>query len=61
MPAKRRLRSKNLRQLDEQVFNVLDEDFRGEKFPLMDSFVVFRCGKKVYERTYGGRLASYLW
>ena len=38
--------------LDEQVFNALDKDFRGEKCLLMDSFVVFRCGKKVYERTY---------
>ena len=38
--------------LDEQVFNALDRDFRGEKFLLMDSFALFRCGKRVYERTY---------
>jgi len=38
--------------LDEQVLNALDKDFAEGKFRLMDSFVVFRCGKKVYERTY---------
>jgi CubicO group peptidase (beta-lactamase class C family) len=38
--------------LDEQILNALDKDFATGKFLLMDSFVVFRCGKKVYERTY---------
>ncbi len=38
--------------LDQQILNALDKDFAEGKFLLMDSFVVFRCGKKVYERTY---------
>ena len=38
--------------LDEQILNALDKDLAEGKFLLMDSFVVFRCGKKVYERTY---------
>jgi CubicO group peptidase (beta-lactamase class C family) len=38
--------------LDEEVLLRLDKDFATGKFLLMDSFVVFRCGKKVYERTY---------
>lgn len=38
--------------LDEQGLNLLDKDFAEGKFLLMDSFMVFRCGKKVYERTY---------
>ncbi len=38
--------------LDEEILNALDKDIAEGKFLLMDSFVVFRCGKKVYERTY---------
>jgi CubicO group peptidase (beta-lactamase class C family) len=38
--------------LDEHVFDTLDKDFADGKFLLMDGFVIFRCGKKVYERTY---------
>jgi CubicO group peptidase (beta-lactamase class C family) len=38
--------------LNEQSLNALDKDLAGGKFLLMDSFVVIRCGKKVYERTY---------
>jgi Beta-lactamase len=38
--------------LNEQSLSALDKDLAGGKFLLMDSFVVIRCGKKVYERTY---------
>jgi CubicO group peptidase (beta-lactamase class C family) len=38
--------------LDEKVLDGLDKDLATGKFSLVDSFTVFRCGKKVYERTY---------
>jgi CubicO group peptidase (beta-lactamase class C family) len=38
--------------LDEKVFDGLDKDLAAGKFSLVDSFAVFRCGEKVYERTY---------
>ncbi len=38
--------------LDEKVLEAVDKDLAAGKFPLVDSFAVFRCGKKVYERTY---------
>jgi len=38
--------------LDEKVLDGLDKDLAAGKFSLVDSFTVFRCGKKVYERTY---------
>jgi CubicO group peptidase (beta-lactamase class C family) len=38
--------------LDEKVLDALDKDLATGKFSLVDSFTVFRCGKKVYERTY---------
>jgi len=38
--------------LDEKVLDGLDKDLAAGKFSLVDSFSVFRCGKKVYERTY---------
>ena len=38
--------------LDEHILNALGKDLAEGKFLLMDSFVVFRCGTKVYERTY---------
>src|SRR5208337_1672112 len=38
--------------LDQQILNALDKDLAEGKFLLMDSFAVFRCGKKVFERTY---------
>jgi CubicO group peptidase (beta-lactamase class C family) len=38
--------------LDERVLDGLDKELAGGKFSLVDSFSVFRCGKKVYERTY---------
>jgi len=39
--------------LDEQVLLRLDKDMASGKYSqLMDSFAVFRCGKKVFERTY---------
>jgi CubicO group peptidase (beta-lactamase class C family) len=38
--------------LDEQVLEGLDKDLAAGKFSLVDSFAVFRCGKKVYDRTY---------
>src|ERR1700757_3220505 len=39
--------------LDEQVLLKLDKDIASGKYSqMMDSFAVFRCGKKVFERTY---------
>src|SRR5246500_5007593 len=39
--------------LDEQVLVRLDKDMASGKYSqMMDSFAVFRCGKKVFERTY---------
>ncbi|MGD0546168.1 MAG: serine hydrolase domain-containing protein, partial [Candidatus Acidiferrales bacterium] len=39
--------------LDEQVLLRLDKDMSSGKYSQMvDSFAVFRCGKKVFERTY---------
>src|SRR5215472_4010885 len=39
--------------LDEQVLLRLDKDIASGKYSQMfDSFAVFRCGKKVFERTY---------
>jgi len=38
--------------LDEKVLEGLDKDLAAGKFSLVDSFALFRCGKKVYERTY---------
>src|SRR3984957_6733415 len=39
--------------LDEQVLLRLDKDMASGKYSqMMDSFAVFRCGKKVFERTY---------
>ncbi len=39
--------------LDEQVLLSLDKDMASGKYSqMMDSFAVFRCGKKVFERTY---------
>ena len=39
--------------LDEQVLLKLDKDMASGKYSQMvDSFAVFRCGKKVFERTY---------
>jgi len=39
--------------LDEQVLLKLNKDMASGKYSqMMDSFAVFRCGKKVFERTY---------
>src|SRR6201987_360711 len=39
--------------LDDQVLLRLDKDMASGKYSqMMDSFAVFRCGKKVFERTY---------
>jgi Beta-lactamase len=39
--------------LDERVLLRLDKDMASGKYSqMMDSFAVFRCGKKVFERTY---------
>jgi CubicO group peptidase (beta-lactamase class C family) len=39
--------------LDEQVLLSLDKDMASGKYSqMMDSFAVFRCGKKVFERSY---------
>ena len=38
--------------LDERVLAGLDKDFATGKFSLVDGFAVYRCGKKVFERTY---------
>ena len=38
--------------LDKRVLAGLDKDFAAGKFSLVDGFAVYRCGKKVFERTY---------
>lgn len=38
--------------LDEQVLDALDKDLAAGKFPLTDSFAVFRCGQEAYASTY---------
>src|SRR5438445_7848999 len=39
--------------LDEQVLLRLDKEMASGKYSqMMDSFAVFRCGKKVFERSY---------
>jgi hypothetical protein len=38
--------------LDGKVLDGLDKDLGAGKFSFVDSFTVFRCGKKVYERAY---------
>jgi len=38
--------------LDEATLNALDADLKSGKYPLVDSFAVFRCGKQVYVRRY---------
>jgi CubicO group peptidase (beta-lactamase class C family) len=38
--------------LDEKVLASLDADLASGKYPLVDSFAVFRCGADVFERTY---------
>jgi hypothetical protein len=38
--------------LDENTLNALDADLRTGKYPLVDSFAVFRCGKEVFARKY---------
>jgi CubicO group peptidase (beta-lactamase class C family) len=38
--------------LDEATLAALDADFKSNKYPLMDSFSVYRCGKQVFARKY---------
>jgi len=38
--------------VDEKVLVSLDSDLASGKYPLVDSFAVFRCGVDVFERTY---------
>jgi CubicO group peptidase (beta-lactamase class C family) len=38
--------------LDEKVLARLDAELTSGKYPLVDSFAVFRCGIEVFERTY---------
>jgi CubicO group peptidase (beta-lactamase class C family) len=38
--------------LDEKILAALDSDFASGKYPLVDSFAVFRCGADVFDRTY---------
>ena len=39
--------------LDERILLRLDKDMASGKYSqMLDSFAVFRCGKKVFERTY---------
>jgi len=38
--------------MDEKILDAVDKDLAAGKFSLVDSFAVFRCGKKVYESTY---------
>jgi Beta-lactamase len=44
--------------LDEKTLADLDADFASGKYALVDSFQVFRCGEKVFERTYSHDYAS---
>ena len=38
--------------LDEKPLAAMDADLAKGKYPLVDSFAVFRCGEDVFERTY---------
>jgi len=38
--------------LDEHTFDALDADLKNGKYPLVDSFAVFRCGKEAFARKY---------
>lgn len=38
--------------LDEATLNALDADLKSGKYPLVDTFAVFRCGKEVFSRKY---------
>ena len=38
--------------LDEKALATLDGDLKSGKYPLVDSFAVFRCGKEVFAREY---------
>jgi CubicO group peptidase (beta-lactamase class C family) len=38
--------------LDEMALTALDADLKSGKYPLVDSFAVFRCGKEVFTREY---------
>src|SRR5438552_3111503 len=38
--------------LDEGTLTALDADLKNGKYPLVDSFAVFRCGKEVFARKY---------
>ena len=38
--------------LEEKVLAGLDADLATGKYPMVDSFAVFRCGNEVFERTY---------
>jgi Beta-lactamase len=38
--------------LDEKALAALDADLKSGKYPLVDSFAVFRCGKEVFAREY---------
>src|ERR1700681_475163 len=38
--------------VDEKVLAGMDADLASGKYPLVDSFAVFRCGGDVFERTY---------
>jgi CubicO group peptidase (beta-lactamase class C family) len=38
--------------LDEKILAALDSDLASGKYPLVDSFAVFRCGTEVFEKTH---------
>ena len=44
--------------LDEKTLADLDADFASGKYALVDSFQVYRCGEKVFERKYSHDYAS---
>ena len=44
--------------LDENILTGLDADLSAGKEGIVDSFQVFRCGEKVFERTYSHDYAS---
>jgi len=38
--------------LDQKVLSALDADLTSSKYPLVDSFAVFRCGKEAFNHSY---------
>lgn len=47
--------------LDENALAALGADLKSGKYPLVDSFAVFRCGKEVFAREYEHDYAKIYW